>query len=54
LSDPLEYTNLKSWTDAEAWCQAQSAHLVKFENVNERVGIVLILSWIYEKKKPKK
>ena len=48
------YTNLKSWTDAEAWCQAQSAHLVKFENVNERVGIVLILSWIYEKKKPKK
>ena len=48
------YTNLKSWTDAETWCQAQNAHLVKFENVNERVGIVLILSWIYEPPPPQK
>ncbi|VDI53683.1 Hypothetical predicted protein [Mytilus galloprovincialis] len=25
-----------SWNDAENWCKSQTAHLVKFENTNER------------------
>jgi hypothetical protein len=33
----FRFINMKNWTDAEGWCQAQNSHLVKFETAAERV-----------------
>ncbi|XP_071157457.1 macrophage mannose receptor 1-like [Mytilus edulis] len=39
----ISYTNPKSWSDAEAWCNTQTSHLVKIEDSAERAWL---LKWV--------